>query len=151
MNREQAVRNGFYEVLKGMSVNIPGEGPVTVPVFSNKDESEETLYAIITSQFAQNRSNLARECWKCNIEIEIYHVQQNSATYDYVDLVSDKIEQLINPLGLPNGSSLPPQSGWQLNVVQLESVNSMTMRIGQAKARLTVAKMLQYSLIITKI
>src|ERR1044072_7256894 len=135
MNREQAIRTSFFETLDGMSVNIPGAGLVTVPVFSNKDESEEPLYVLITSQFAQNRSNLARESWKCNIEIEIYHTQQNSATYDYVDLVSDKIENLINPTGQPNDAALPDKNGWRYNAVQLESANSMTMTLGQAKAR----------------
>lgn len=150
MNREQAVRNGFFQTLEGMSVNIPGVGSVTVPVFSNKDESDQELYVLITSQFAQNRSDMAVKRWKCNIELEIYHTQQNSATYDYVDIVSDRIEQLTMP-GNPNESGLTAQTGWRFNNLQLESVNSMTMRMGQAKARLTVAKMLQFSLIITQI
>lgn len=149
MNRETAIRQGFFEALQSVSIIIPGEGPLAVPVYSNKNESDETLYALITSQFAQNRSDMAVYRWKSTLEIEIYHVQQNSATFDYVDLVSDKIEEIVLPPITGNG--LVPQTGWQFHALQLESVNSMQLRIGQNKARITVLKSLQFSLIISKI
>src|SRR4051812_7849446 len=95
MNREKAVREGFYQVLNGMVVDLPGEGPLAIPVYSNKNESDESVYVLITNQFGQNRSDMSAYRWKENITIEVYHLQQNSANYDFVDVISDKIEELV--------------------------------------------------------
>jgi len=150
MNRETAVRNGFYQALEGLSVAIPDEGTITVPLSSNKNESDSNLYVLIESQFAQNRSDMAVYRWKATLELVIYHQQQNSATFDYVDIVSDKIESLLLP-AIPNSNNLVPQSGWAFHALQLESVNSMQLTLGQNKAKTVVAKSMQFSLIITKI
>jgi hypothetical protein len=152
MNREKAIREGFYQTLKNMTVTIPDVGLFTVPVYSNKNESDEELYVLITNQFSQNRSNLALSQWKGTIAIEIYHTQQNSATYDYVDIVSSKIEELILPAEpvYNNPDGLTPQVGWEFRAVELRDVNSMALTLGQAGAQTVVLKQLQFSLIITK-
>lgn len=153
MNREKAVREGFYQSLKNMQVTIPEVGLFPVPVYSNKNESDEEMYVLITGQFGQNRSNLTCYQWKEVVTIEIYHTQQNSATYDYVDIISDKIEELILP-AIPlynNPDGLTAQQGWQFSCVELRDINSMALMLGQNGAQTTVLKQLQFSLIISKI
>lgn len=152
MNRETAVREGFYQTLKNLSVTIPNVGPISVPVYSNKNESDEEMYVLITGQFAQNRSNLTCYQWKGVITLEIYHLQQNSATYDYVDIIGDKIEELILPASplYNNQDGLTAQAGWQFSCVELRDVNSMALTLGQSGAQTTVLKQLQFSLIISK-
>jgi hypothetical protein len=153
MNREKAVREAFYQTLKDMQVTIPDVGLFTVPVYSNKNESDEEMYVLITGQFGQNRSTLAAYMWKEVITIEITHTQQNSATYDYVDIISDEIERLILP-AIPlyvHSDGLTAQSGWQISCVELRDVNSMALTLGQNRASTTVLKQLQFSLIISKI
>jgi hypothetical protein len=153
MNREKAIREGFYQTLKNMSVTLPELGLFLVPVYSNKNESNEEMYVLITSQFGQNRSNLTSYQWKEVVTLEIYHTQQNSATYDFVDIISDEIERLILPeiplYGNPDG--LTPQPGWQFSCVELRDINSMALTLGQNRAQTTVLKQLQFSLIISKI
>jgi hypothetical protein len=153
MNREKAVREGFYQRLESMTVDLPGEGPFAVPVYSNKNESDENIYVLLANQFGQNRSDLAVYRWKENITIEIYHVQQNSANYDIVDIISEKIESLILPEQPIYGNAetlLVQQEGWQFNNVQLESVNSYPLSFGQGTAQTVVFKQLVFSLIISK-
>jgi len=154
MNREQAVREGFYQSLKGMIVDLPGEGSLAVPIYSNKNESDELVYVLITNQFGQNRSDMAVYRWKENITIEIYHTQQNSANYDFVDTISEKIESLILPTqpiyGAPD-NLLTPQPGWDFRNVQLESAQSYPLNFGQNRAETVVYKQLVFSLLISKI
>lgn len=153
MNREKAVREGFYQTLKNMQVNIPDVGLFNVPVYSNKNESDEEMYVLITGQFAQNRSSMTSYHWRETITLEIYHNQQNSATYDYVDIIGDEIERLILP-AIPlynNPDGLTPQPGWQFSALELRDVNSMALTLGQNKAACTVLKQLQFSLTISKI
>lgn len=153
MNREQAVREGFYQRLNGMVVDLPGEGPLTVPVYSNKNESDEIVYVLITNQFGQNRSDLAIYRWKVNLTIEIYHIQQNSANYDFVDAISDKIEELIlpaQPIYANPSTLLIEQQGWAFNAVQLESTHSYPLSLGQSTAQTVVYKQLVFSLLISK-
>jgi len=154
MNREKAVREGFYQVLQNMIVDLPGEGPLAVPVYSNKNESDELVYVLITNQFGQNRSDMAVYRWKENITIEIYHIQQNSANYDYVDAISEKIESLILPAqpiyGAPD-SLLVAQQGWDFKNVQLESAQSYPLNFGQNTAETVVYKQWVFSLLISKI
>lgn len=153
MNREKAIREGFYQTLKNMTVILPGVGLFSVPVYDNKNESDEEIYVLITSQFGQNRSTLAAQMWKAVITLEINHTQQNSATYDFVDIVSDEIERLILA-AIPtynNSDGLTQQSGWQFSCVELRDVNSMALTLGQNRAQTTVLKQLQFSLIISKI
>ncbi len=153
MNREQAIRNGFYETLKNMEVTLPEGGLFSVPVYSNKNESDEELYVLITSQFGQNRSTLTNYMWKCTLSIEIFHTQQNSATFDYVDTVAEKIEQLILPPEpvYQNRDGLTDQPGWRFSCVELRDTNSMALTLGQNKAATVVTKQLQFSLTISKI
>lgn len=153
MNREQAIREGFYQKLKGMTIDLPDTGPFTVPVYSNKNESDEQLYVLLTSQFATNNSNLTQYQWRGIQTIEIYHTQSNSATYDYVDIVSDKIEELIlpqQPMYNNPATLLAPQIGWQFANVQLRDVNSMALQLGQGGAQTVVFKQMQFSLTIIK-
>lgn len=153
MNREKAIREGFYQTLKNMTVTLPEVGLFPVPVYSNKNESDEEMYVLLTGQFGQNRSNLTGYHWKEVITLEIYHTQQNSATYDFVDIISDKIEELILP-AVPlylNPDGLTRQEGWKFDCVELRDVNSMALTLGQNRAQTTVLKQLQFSLIISKI
>lgn len=154
MNRETAIREGFYQTLNGMTVALPGESPFVVPVYSNKNESDELLYVLITSQFGQNRSDMAVYRWKANLTIEIYHTQQNSANYDLVDIISEKIEELVLPnqpiYGGPD-NHLTPQLGWAFQALQLESSQSYPLSFGQNRAETVVYKQLVFSLIISKI
>lgn len=152
MNREKAIREGFYQSLKNMTITLPGGGLFFVPVYSNKNESDEEMYVLITAQFAQNRSSLTNYQWKATITLEIYHTQQNSATYDYADIISDKIEELILPVAplYNNQDGLTPQTGWQFSCVELRDVNSMALTLSQNRAQTTVLKQLQFSLIISK-
>jgi hypothetical protein len=81
------------------------------------------------------------------------HTQQNSATFDWVDLVSDKIEEIILPQ-IPihlNPDGLTPQQGWQFSCVELREADNMTLKLGQNTAQTLVIKQLQFSLIISKI
>lgn len=151
MNREQAVREGFYQRLNGLTVDLPGEGPLSVPVYSNKNESDELVYVLITNQFAQNRSDLAVYRWKVNLTIEIYHIQQNSANYDFVDAISDRIEEIILPSQMNADTLLATQPGWRFNNVQLESTHSYPLSFGQNTAQTVVFKQLVFSLLISKI
>lgn len=153
MDREKAIREGFYQTIKNMTVTLPDGTLFTVPVYSNKNESDEELYVLITSQFGQNRSPLTGYIWKCTISIEIYHTQQNSATYDYVDIVGSKIEELILPNEpvYNNPDKLTAQPGWRFSCVELRDTNSMALKLAQNSAATIVTKQLQFSLTISKI
>jgi hypothetical protein len=149
MDREQAYRFAINEAIKNIQVDI-GFGPFTPPIYDSKLEADDNLYVIYASQTAQWAGNFSQKRWDCNIDIEIYHRQQNSATFEAVDLVGEAIENSV--MGeKPVASILSAPPGWQIETTILTSANSVKLQEEQGGAALMVIKILQFSSKIVKI
>lgn len=148
MNRETAVRKAFYEAIKTLAIVIPGDNTYAVPVYDSKTESNESFYVIIATQTAQWDGDFVLYKWRANIDIEIYHLQQESATFDIVDLISDEIEKIVLNTMYPTGSGVVQQAGWDIHNVFLQSANSFKMKGVQSGTEMQ--KVLTFSSIIIK-
>lgn len=142
MNRDKAYRTAVMAALENLSIDL-GDGPISVPVYDSKLETNDQLYVLVESQTAQADHNYALLMWRCTIELSIYHVQQNSATLDVVDMVSDEIENRL--LVAPGVGNLAAQTGWQVDGMYLASSNSLKMSGYKSEAGTLVNKILQFS------
>lgn len=142
MNREKAYRQSILDALAGMQVDY-GEGLVDVPVFDNKLEDTSNIYVLIEAQTAQNDSNFVQPVWRCMLEISIYHVQQNSATADVVDAVSEEIENRLS--NKPWQGLIISPAEWTITNTVLASVNSFKYASYADSAGTVVQKILQFN------
>lgn len=145
MQREKAIRYSFMEALQNLTVD-----GIAIPVYDSKDESNEQVYVILSTQFSQRTGNLSILQWKCTMDIEIYHNQQNSATNDIVDNIAEAIEAIIEPNPVPVNFSLPPQTGWIFADVYCSTTSNIKMANYKNESGVTVNKTLQFSLTVIK-
>ena len=149
MDRDQVYRYAVNEAIKNIQVDI-GFGPFTPPIYDSKMESNDNIYVIFASQTSQWDGNYSQNRWDCNIDLEIHHRQQESATFDAVDLVGEAIENSI--LGVkPVASNLVAQPGWKIETTILTSANSVKLGEIQGGSGLEVIKILQFSSKIVKL
>lgn len=149
MNREKAYRTAIDMVLQNLSVNINGT-PVVVPVYDSKLESNSDLYVIYGAQISQRDGTLHCRRWRTTMELEICHRQQESATMDWVDDVSEEIENRVFTT-LPDTDTFTAVPGWLIQLTNLETAQTFKMREVQGGSGLIVIKLLQISSLITKI
>lgn len=152
MNREQVIRTAVYEAIKGqLQITVAGNN-IDVPVYDSKLESNDQVYVLLTNQAATYTGDLHRFRWRCSVTVEIVHRQTDSAVKDVLDLVSDKIEDIIlfAPTGRPGGNGLIQQQGWTMHNVVLNTVNSLIMELPGNGADIYMQKILEFNLDIMK-
>jgi hypothetical protein len=142
MNREKAYRQAVYEILTGISIDL-GYGSIPIPIYDNKLESDEDIYILLEAQTAQNESAFPLYVWRCTLELSIYHTQQNSATFDAVDMVCEIIEDRVTTS--PGANNFGLQSGWQISNTYLQSSNSLKYQDYKESAGTVVQKIIQLS------
>lgn len=153
MNREKALRKGVYEALFENLVLVGYTGPLenyVVPVYDSKLETPDEVYCLITTQFSIYDGNFTKYSWRATIELEIFHMQQNSATNDVVDDIGEAIEAIIIPTQKPTGNGIIQQPGWLITNVQCDSVTNLKMRMFQDNAATVVSKTIQFKTTIIK-
>jgi hypothetical protein len=152
MNREQAVRTGFYEALKGLLLITVSGNSINVPIYDAKLESADDIYVLLTNQAATYTGDMHRFRWRCSQTIEIVHNQTDSAVKDVLDLVSDKIEDIIlfAPTGKPGGNGLIQQVGWTMQNVVLNSVNCLALEVPGQGSDIYMQKIIEFNLDIMK-
>lgn len=144
MSRDLQYRKAVKQAIEGVVVNVNGFD-ITVPIYDSKMESDEPIYAILTNQSAIWDGNFHQKQWQCMIEIEVYHRQQDSATYDYIDVVGNEFEErlLADRVGLPSG--LLYTSGWEMVNMFLSSANNIKLKEYQGGAGNIALKIMQFT------
>jgi hypothetical protein len=148
MNRDAAYRYMVYSLLQAIQID-PGTGLIDIPVFDEKLEDDALIYVILDSQTAVNASNFVNHCWNCTIDIQISHKQQNSATFEIVDQVSQEIEsRLLN--ATPSKNNFPAVTGWNVFNTILNSSSNLKLQSTQDSGFESI-KILQFSSQLVKI
>lgn len=147
MNREQAARKAFYDVLVS-SLQVPGGSGDKVPLSDGKAETRAKLYCLIDTQTARDISDFRRRRWNASLSMSIMHKQADSYTKDIVDNVCQQIEDIITP-GNAASNGLPSQNGWEITNVSLDDVSYADFQISDIET--ICIKYLTFNFIITKI
>lgn len=149
MNREKAVRMGFYDAIK----DALSYASVSVKVYDSLTTNElenETEYVLLTQQSAVNNADFRRFRWNCIQTIEITSKQYSSVSKDIVDDISEQIEQIITyPTNQPGNGYLAAQTGWEFSDLLLESSSYIEVQLAANYYEIT--KVLQISCIATKL
>lgn len=149
MSRDKIYRDAIYQVLQGITVDYNGV-LVSVPVFDRKMEDDSNLYIILSSQTAIWDGNFTQKAWQCMLEIEVFHHQQDSATFDITDDVSEIIENRIFA-ATPMSNNFAQVAGWQIINTYLSSSNSLKLAGYQSNAGTLINKTLQITSKIIKL
>lgn len=149
MNRDKAIRNGFYDTLKDQLTY--DSNPVHIYDSATSGEvAGENIYVLLTSQSSVNDGNYRQFRWNSVQAIEIVSKQISSVSKDIVDDISEQIEQLlIYASGQTGKGSLTAQQGWEFDDLLLESTNYIDFQLNTNDWEIT--KVLQFSLIVTKL
>lgn len=149
MNREKAIRMGFYDAIK-TALTYYGNTVHTYDSLTTNEVASEMQYVLLTQQSSVNSSDFRRFRWNCIQTIEITSKQYSSVSKDIVDDISEQIEQIIiYPQNQPGNGYLAPQSGWEFSDILLESTNYIEVEISANYYEIT--KVLQLSCIATKL
>lgn len=149
MNREKAVRMGFYEAIK-TALSYDGNAVHTYDSLTTNEVTNEMQYVLLTQQSSVNSSDFRRFRWNCIQTIEITSKQYSSVSKDIVDDIGEQIEQIITyPQSQPGNGYLAAQSGWEFSDILLESTNYIEVEISTNYYEIT--KVLQFSCIATKL
>jgi hypothetical protein len=149
MNREVAIRMGFYDAIKS-ALSYDGNAVHVYDSVTTNEVPNETLYVLLDQQSSVNSGDYTRFRWNCVQTIEITSKQYSSVSKDIVDTISDQIEQIvIYPNNKPGKGYMAPQAGWEFSDILLESTNYIDFDLGDNFYEIT--KVLQISCIATKI
>jgi CDP-glycerol glycerophosphotransferase (TagB/SpsB family) len=149
MNREKAIRMGFYDAIKA-ALSFDGNPVHTYDSLTTNEVQNEQQYVLLTQQSSVNSADFRRFRWNCVQTIEITSKQYSSVSKDIVDDISEQIEQIIiYPESQPGNGGMIAQSGWEFTDVLLESTNYIEVEISANYYEIT--KVLQFSCIATKL
>lgn len=149
MNREKAVRTGFYDAIKN-ALSYDSNAVHTYDSLTTNEVTDEMQYVLLTQQSGVNASDFRRFRWNCVQTIEVTSKQYSSVSKDIVDDISEQIEQIITyPQNQPGNGYLAPQAGWEFSDILLESTNYIEVEISANYYEIT--KVLQFSCIATKL
>lgn len=149
MNREKAVRMGFYDAIK-TALSYDGNAVHTYDSLTTNEVADETQYVLLTQQSSVNNADFRRFRWNCIQTIEITSKQRSSVSKDIVDDICEQIEQIITyPQNQPGNGYLAAQSGWEFSDIMLESTNYIEVILETNYYEIT--KVLQFSCIATKL
>jgi len=149
MNRDKAVRMGFYDAIKA-ALSYDGNSVHTYDSLTTNEVAEENHYVLLTQQSGVNNSDFRRFRWNCVQTIEITSKQFSSVSKDIVDDISEQIEQIIiYPQNQPGSGGMIGQSGWEFSDILLESTNYIEVELSANYYEIT--KVLQVSCIATKL
>ena len=149
MNREKAVRMGFYDAIKtALSYD---SSPVHVyDSLTTNEVQNEMQYVLLAQQSGVNNADFRRFRWNCVQTMEITSKQYSSVSKDIVDDICEQIEQIITyPHNQPGNGGMIAQSGWEFTDILLESTNYIEVEISANYYEIT--KVLQFSCIATKL
>lgn len=149
MNRDKAVRMGFYDAIK--TVLSYDSNPVHVyDSLTTNEVTSEMQYVLLTQQSGINNADFRRFRWNCIQTIEITSKQYSSVSKDIVDDISEQIEQIITyPQNQPGNGGMIAQTGWEFTDILLESTNYIEVELSANYYEIT--KVLQFSCIATKL
>lgn len=149
MNREKAVRMGFYDAIK-TALSYDSAAVHTYDSATTNEVPNEQLYVLLAQQSSVNAGDYTRFRWNCVQTIEITSKQYSSVSKDIVDDVSEQIEQIIAyPFNKPGKGGMIAQTGWEFSDILLESTNYVEFELSDNYYEIT--KVLQISCIATKI
>lgn len=149
MNREKAVRMGFYDAIKS-ALSYDGSDVHAYDDATTNEVPGENKYVLLTSQSSVNASDFRRFRWNCVQTIEIVSKQFSSVSKDIVDDIGEQIEQIVTYANnQPGNGFMAPQDGWEFSDILLESSNYVDFEL--ATNNYEVTKILQISCIATKL
>lgn len=149
MNREKAVRMGFYDAIK-TALSYDSNSVHTYDSLTTNEVQDEKQYVLLTQQSGVNNADYRRFRWNCVQTIEITSKQHSSVSKDIVDDISEQIEQIIiYPQNQPGNGGMIAQGGWEFTDVLLESTNYIEVELSANYYEIT--KVLQVSCIATKL
>ena len=149
MNRDKAVRMGFYDAIK-TALTYDGNTVHSYDSLTTNEVTDEKQYVLLTQQSSVNNADFRRFRWNCIQTIEITSKQYSSVSKDIVDDISEQIEQIIiYPDNQPGNGGMAAQSGWEFTDALLESTNYIEVEISANYYEIT--KVLQFSCIATKL
>jgi len=149
MNRDKAVRMGFYDAIK-VALSYDSNPVRAYDSLTTNEVPDERQYVLLTQQSGVNSADFRRFRWNCIQTIEITSKQYSSVSKDIVDDISEQIEQIIiYPANQPGNGGMIAQSGWEFSDILLESTNYIEVEISANYYEIT--KVLQLSCIATKL
>lgn len=149
MNRDKAVRMGFYDAIKA-ALSYDGNAVHAYDSLTTNEVENEKQYVLLTQQSGVNSADYRRFRWNCVQTLEITSKQYSSVSKDIVDDISEQIEQIIiYPANQPGDGGMIAQSGWEFSDILLESTNYIEVQLSANFYEIT--KVLQFSCIATKL
>jgi hypothetical protein len=149
MNREKAIRMGFYDAIK-TALSYDSNAVHAYDSATTNEVPDEMQYVLLAQQSSVNNADYTRFRWNCVQTIEITSKQSSSVSKDIVDDIGEQIEQIVvYPNSKPGKGYMAPQSGWEFSDILLETVNYVEFEISDNYYEIT--KVLQISCIATKL
>ena len=129
MNREQAVRKIFFDILTGKLIR--SDISQIIGVFDGQADTSK-VYVIFDRQTARFSGDFRNQVWDATFEMNIVHKQEFSYTKDIIDDICIQVEDIILP-GNAAQNGLGTVSGWNINTVSLDYIDYSDFRISSTE------------------
>lgn len=143
MDHQKAFRMAVYDALDGNITDLEGN---TVELFDEMAEDPDNVYVLLSTQTAQQRGTFGCMIYDSTILLQLIDKETIYVSKEYIDDLSEKITNILTPSA--NQDGLVQQTGWQINCLKTESVN--TNDAGQTNAGTIVRKLLRLSAVVCR-
>ena len=143
MDHQKAFRMSVYEALDGALTNLDGD---PVELFDEMVQEPTNTYVLLSTQTAAQRGTFGCLIYDSTLLLQIIDKETVYVSKEYIDDLSDKITSILTPNA--NTDGLVQQTGWQINCLRTESVN--TNDAGQTNAGTIVRKLLRLSAVVCR-
>jgi hypothetical protein len=141
MDPHKAFRMAVYDALNS---NLTDLGNAPVAIFDEVAESPTNAYVLLSTQTSAQRGTFGGLMYDSTILLQVIDKETIYVSKEYIDDVGDKITSILLPAANSNG--LVQQTGFQINCLRMESVN--TNDAGITNAGTIVRKLLRLSAVV---
>jgi hypothetical protein len=147
MNREQAIRTGFYQALNGNLTYNSNPVSITDSILT-QGSADSPVYVVFDQQTANlNTSGAFRsQIWDCTINVFIISKQTFSVSKEILDTVAEQVETIVIPT--VNATNVIAPTGWQFTNMFLQQVNFKEVVLSATQS--IIGKTLTFSLKVVK-
>lgn len=126
----KAFRMAVFNALDGNLLDLDGSA---VQIWDEKAEDEtNNLYVLLKTETRQQIPTFSGFLHDSTIMLEIAYRTLDTTSKDEADNVSDQITRILLPT--PSSDGLVQQTGFQINCLTVETVNSEDLRLSSARS-----------------
>jgi hypothetical protein len=117
-------------------VGLTYDGSPVLVYDEKAEDGANNTYVLLSAQTAAQIGVFSGYYHDCSLLLQIITKQQDTVSKDVPDIISEQITNILFPNNNPAANGLVAQSGFNINCLKVESVNSENLTLSATKSEI---------------